>query len=197
MNCTYQHLFTSFEFTNNSRTQIFFSKIHPSTPIIHQYRFLADRPPVSLRYAMWALAATITPKYASLHPHFHMRARKYAELDETSGRQKYINIRHAQAWLLIGIYEFKMMMFPNAWMTTGRATRLTQLLGLYRLDGLGVEFKQTLSRETDIGEMEERRRTFWMAFCMDRYAGVGTGWPLIVDEKDVLLPHPLNSILLT
>ncbi len=89
------------------------------------------------------------------------------------------------------------MMFPNAWMTTWRATRLTQLLGLYRLDGLGVEFKQTLPRETDIGEMEERRRTFWMAFCMDRYAGVGTGWPLIVDEKDVLLPHPSNSILLT
>jgi hypothetical protein len=40
--------------------------------------------------------------------------------------------------------------------------------------------------------MEERRRTFWMAFCMDRYAGVGTGWPLIVDEKDVHLPHPSN-----
>ena len=64
------------------------------------------------------------------------------------------------------------------------------MLGLHRLDGLGVEVKQTLSRETDVGEMEERRRTFWMAFCMDRYAGVGTGWPLIVDERDVRLPFP-------
>ena len=62
------HPFTSFEITNKSRTQIFFSKIHPSTPIIHQYRFLAERPPVSLRYAIWALAATITPKYAFSPP---------------------------------------------------------------------------------------------------------------------------------
>jgi len=138
---------------------------------------------------MWALAASITDKYKSLHSHFHARARKYAEADETAGRQKYINIRHAQAWILIGIYEFKMMMFPNAWLTTGRATRLTQMLGLNRLDGLGLDVKQSLPNPTDVSEKEERRRTFWMAFCMDRYAGVGTGWPLIVDERDVRTPY--------
>jgi hypothetical protein len=183
--------------TDATRTQIYFTKIHPTVPIIHQYRFLTSmnhsqtsRPPISLRYAMWALAASITPQYASLHPHFHVRARKYAEIDEQSGRQKYINIRHAQAWILVGHYEFKMMMFPNAWLTTGRATRLTQMLGLYRLDGLGVEVKQTLPREADVAELEERRITFWMAFCMDRYAGVGTGWPLVVDERDVGFPCP-------
>jgi hypothetical protein len=186
MNCTYPFIPLSIP-TENSRTQTYFAKVHPTAPIIHKYHFLASRPPISLRYALWALAATITPKYASLHPHFHHRARKYAEIDETSGRQNYINIRHAQAWILIGLYEFKMMLFPNAWLTTGRATRLTQLLGLHRLDGLGVEVKQTLPKETDIGKMEERRRTFWQAFCMDRYAGVGTGWPLIIDERDVRL----------
>lgn len=180
--------------TDHPRTQIYFSKVHPNSPIIHQQRFLASmnlsltaRPPISLRYAIWALAASITPKYSSLHLHFHLRARKYAEIDETSGRQKYINIRHAQAWMLIGIYEFKMMMFPNAWLTTGRATRLVQMLGLHRLDGLGVEVKQTLPKEADVGEIEERRRTFWMVFFMDRVGGVGTGWPMIVDERDVCL----------
>jgi hypothetical protein len=177
------------------RTQVYFTKFHQSTPVIHQYRFLAamnlspnTRPSISLRYAMWAIAATITDKYKGLHPHFHARARKYAEEDETAGRQKYINIRHAQALILIGIYEFKMMMFPNAWLTTGRATRLTQMLGFNRLDGLGLDVKQSLPDPTDVSEKEERRRTFWMAFCMDRYAGVGTGWPLIVDERDVRLP---------
>ncbi|KAE9368880.1 hypothetical protein N431DRAFT_415637 [Stipitochalara longipes BDJ] len=171
--------------TIDELTQIYFAKVYPSAPIIHKYHFLSSQPPISLQYALWAHAATITPKYVSLHPHFHLRARKYAELDETSGRQRYINIRHAQAWILIGLYEFKNTMFPNAWMTTGRATRLTQMLGLHRLDGLGVEVKQTLPKETDVGKMEERRRTFWMAFSMDRYAGVGTGWPLIIDERDI------------
>ena len=64
------------------------------------------------------------------------------------------------------------------------------MLGLHRLDGLGVEVKQTLPREADAAELEERRRTFWMVFCMDLYAGVGTGWPLVVDERDVGLPCP-------
>lgn len=145
----------------------------------------SSRPSVSLRYAMWALAASITSKYKGLHLHFHTRARKYAEADETSGRQKYINLRHCQAWILIATYEFKMMLFPNAWLTTGRAIRLAQLLGLHRLDRLGLDVKQTLGMAADVGEKEERRRTFWMAFGMDRYAAVGTGWPLIVDERDV------------
>lgn len=176
----------------NSSTEIYFTKIHPSVPIIHQNRYLASlslpqnaKPPISLRYALWSHAASITPSYATLHPHFHARARKYASLDETSGRQKYINIRHVQAWLLIPLYEFKMMMFPNAWMTTGRAVRISQMLGLHRLDGLGLDVKMTLRRVGGIGEREERRRAFWWGFCMDRYAGVGTGWPLIVDERDV------------
>jgi hypothetical protein len=54
---------------------------------------------------------------------------------------------------------------------------------------LGLDVKQSLPNPTDVSEKEERRRTFWMAFCMDRYAGVGTGWPLIVDERDVRTPY--------
>jgi hypothetical protein len=188
---------------NKSRTQVYFAKIHPSVPIIHKYRFLASmnlsgyaKPSISLRYAMWALAASTAESYKSLHLHFYARARKYAEADERVGRQKFINIRHAQAWVLIGHYEFKMMMFPNAWLSTSRATRLTQMLGLHRLDGLGLDVKQSLPTPTDVSEKEERRRTFWMAFCMDRYAGVGTGWPLIVDERDVRTNFYLRKVAL-
>ncbi|KAE8440936.1 hypothetical protein EG329_006175 [Mollisiaceae sp. DMI_Dod_QoI] len=90
--------------TIDELTQIYFNKIHPSAAIIHQYRYLASlnlpatsRPPISLRYAMWAHAASVTASYMPLHSHFHLRARKYAEIDETSARQKYINVRHAQA----------------------------------------------------------------------------------------------------
>ena len=140
---------------------------------------------------MWTLAASITDKYKSLHSHFYTRARKYAEADEVAGRQRYINLRHAQAFILIATYEFKMMIFPNAWLTTSRATRLTQLMGLNRLDGLGLDVKQSLPIAADWSEKEERRRTFWMAFAMDRYASVGTGWPMIIDERDVCTFYPL------
>ncbi|KUJ12841.1 uncharacterized protein LY89DRAFT_592586 [Mollisia scopiformis] len=187
--------------TIDELTEIYFTKVHPSIPIIHQSRYLASlslpthsRPPISLRYAILSHSASITPSYHHLHIHFHLLSRKYAQIAETSpNRQKYINIQHVQAWLLIAMYEFKMMMFPNAWMTTGRAVRICQMLGLHRLDGLGLDVKRTLRGVGERGEREERRRAFWWGFSMDRYAAVGTGWPLIVDERDIVTNMPCSE----
>jgi hypothetical protein len=182
-----------------SRTQIYFEKIHPSLPMIHRPRFLAAmdlaphmRPPVALRYAMWTQVCSITPRYYSLQEHFYARARKYAELDEMKGHgENMITLAHAQAWSLIAAFEFKMMFFPRAWMSCGRATRLCQMMGLHRLDGVGLDVKQCLPPPRDWTEREERRRTFWMAFCQDRYASIGTGWPMTIDEQDVRETPPL------
>jgi Fungal specific transcription factor domain len=166
-------------------------------PMIHRPRYYAAmnlaphmRPPVCLRYIMWCLAASITGKYSSLHPHFYQRARKYAELDQMRGLgAEMITVAHAQAWSLIGAYEFKMIYFPRAWMSTGHAMRLCLMMGLHRQDGLGLDVKQCLPPARDWTEREERRRTFWAAFCQDRYASVGTGWPMMLDERDVGLPQ--------
>lgn len=64
--------------------------------------------------------------------------------------------------------------------------------GLHRLDGQGLDVKQCLAPPKDWTEREERRRTFWMAFCQDRYASIGTGWPMTIDERDIMtnLPAP-------
>ena len=70
-------------------------------------------------------------------------------------------------------------------MSTGRAVRLVQMMGLHRIDGVGLEVKQSLVPPRDWTDREERRRTFWMAFNSDRYASIGTGWPMTIDEKDV------------
>lgn len=78
-----------------------------------------------------------------------------------------------------------MMFFPRAWLSVGKAARLALMLGLNRLDGMGLEVKQSLPPARDWTEKEERRRVFWMAFCIDRFASVGTGWPVLIDERDV------------
>lgn len=180
--------------TNNRyRYQIYFAKIHPSLPAIHRPRFMAAlnlaphmRPPVCLRYSMWTLAASITDKYEGLQEHFYHRARKYAQLDEMRGHgESTITLAHCQAWTLICTYEFKNMYFPRAWLSSGRAVRLGQMMQLHRLDGAGLDVKQCLPPPKDWTEREERRRTFWMCFAIDRYASIGTGWPMIIDECDV------------
>ncbi|KAH3918240.1 hypothetical protein HBI56_143370 [Parastagonospora nodorum] len=181
--------------------QIYFTKVHLSLPIIHRPRFLAAlnlaphmRPPVCLRYIMWTLAASATDKYEGLQEHFYQRARKYAQMDEMKGHgESTITLAHCQAWILICTYEFKQMYFPRAWLSAGRAVRLAQMMQLHRLDGIGLDVKQCLPPPKDWTEREERRRTFWMAFAVDRYASIGTGWPMMIDERDITTNLPASE----
>ncbi|OBT57440.1 hypothetical protein VE04_01871 [Pseudogymnoascus sp. 24MN13] len=181
--------------------QIYFEKIHPSVPMIHKYRYLAamnlapnQRPPVCLRYAMWTLACSVTDKFLDLKDHFYQRSRKYVEQDYLKGHGEHlISVGHAQTHILLSTYEFKMMYFPRAWMSTGSGIRLCQMMGLHRLDGAGLDVKQCLPPARDWTEREERRRTFWMAFAEDRYASIGTGWPMTIDERDVLTNLPASE----
>lgn len=178
---------------NHPSTAVYFDKIHPSLPMLHRYRYQASmdlapmsRPPIALRYIMWTHAAAITDQYMHHQDIFYRRARKYLELDEMKGcGESFVTLAHCQAWSLVSAYEFKMMHFPRAWMSVGRASRMALMLGLNRLDGIGLDVKQCLPPPRDWTEREERRRTFWMAYCVDRYASIGTGWPMSIDEKDV------------
>ncbi|KAI6713424.1 fungal specific transcription factor domain-containing protein [Diplocarpon mali] len=203
-----------------SRHKIYFEKIHPSVPMIHKYRYLAamnlctehewiylffryitdgtsapsQRPPVALRYAMWTLAASVVDKFVDLKNHFYHRARKYMEADALKGHGEHIiSVAHAQTHALLAQYEFKMMSFPRAWMSTGSAIRMCQMIGLHRLDGAGLDVKECLPVPRDWAEREERSRTFWFCFCIDRYASIGTGWPMLIDEKDVLTDMPSSD----
>ncbi|TLS27578.1 hypothetical protein PpBr36_05187 [Pyricularia pennisetigena] len=181
--------------------QIYFEKIHPSMPMIHKYRYLAamnlapsNRPPVCLRYAIWTLACSVADKYADLKDLFYQRSRKYIEADYMKGFGEHIIcVAHTQTHTLLASYELKMMYFPRAWMSTGAAVRLSQMIGLHRLDGAGLDVKQCLPPPRDWTEREERRRTFWVAFTQDRYASIGTGWPMTIDEKDILTNLPASD----
>lgn len=176
-----------------SRDALFFEKIYPMMPIIHRPRYFAAlnlphqmRPPICLRYIIWCHAASVSDKYFFLHNHLYQRARKYAELDEMKGfGENIVSLAHCQAWILIGTYEFRMIFFPRAWLSVGKAARLALMLGLNRLDGVGLDVKQSILPPKDWTEREERRRVFWGAFATDRYASVGTGWPILIDENDV------------
>lgn len=180
--------------------QVCFEKVQPSVPMIHRYRYLAamnlapnQHPPVCLRYAMWTLACSITDKFSDLKDLFYQRARKYVEADYKGYREHMISIAHCQTHILLACYEMKMMYFPRAWINTGSAVRLAQMIGLHRLDGTGLDVKQCLPPPKNWTEREERRRTFWMAFCQDRYASIGTGWPMTIDERNIMTKLPASE----
>lgn len=86
------------------------------------------------------------------------------------------------------------MYLSRAWVSGGKCIRLVQMMNLHHLDGGGEDVKHILAPARDWTELEERRRTFWAAFCCDRYSCAGTGWPMTIDERDVT---PLKFLLKT
>ena len=71
---------------------------------------------------MWTLACSVADKYSDLKDLFYQRARKYIEVDYMKGYGEHvISVAHCQTHVLLASYEFKMMYFPRAWMSTGRA----------------------------------------------------------------------------
>ncbi|KAG5912743.1 hypothetical protein E4U42_001923, partial [Claviceps africana] len=143
---------------------------------------------------MWTLSCSITDRFADVKDVFYRRARKYVEADYVKGYGEHmISVAHCQTHILLAAYEIKMMYFPRAWINTGSAVRLAQMIGLHRLDGTGLDVKQCLPPPKDWTEREERRRTFWMAFCKDRYASIGTGWPMTIDERDIMTRMPSSD----
>ncbi|KAJ5813643.1 uncharacterized protein N7503_000393 [Penicillium pulvis] len=187
---------------------IFFEKVYPSIPIIHPNRFLINsslsahlRLPLSLRYMIWCHASLFCDRYYSFHSEFYQRARQYAEVDETteSFGRGIVTLSHCQAWILMSIYELRMVLIPRAWVSIGKACSLSLIIGLNQLDGPSQSVKLCMPPPKDWVEGEERRRVFWMAFCIDQYASIATGRPMLINETDVCAPlldyHDLSMAL--
>jgi hypothetical protein len=137
---------------------------------------------------IWCHASLSSDRYYSFHGEFYQRARKYAELGETteSFRHEIVTLSHCQAWILLSIYELRMVSLPQAWVSVGKASSLSLATGLNQLDGPIQDFKMCIiPPPKDWVEREERRRVFWMAFCLDLYASIGTGRPMAIDETSV------------
>lgn len=179
----------------------YFTHIHPTMPIIHRPRYMASlhlpaafRPPIALRYAMWALAACMLPQYENQNTMLYARARHYLQEAEMQGAGVGLaNIGICQAWTLVCMFEFTRVLFIRSWMSSGRASRLAQMMGLLRLDGEESDFKKCMPPPRDCVEREERRRTFWAAYSLDRFASIGTGWPCTINDDDISTRLPCND----
>lgn len=125
---------------------------------------------------------------AALSSQFHhLRDALYHSTLDRLGRcpaeDEAARLEHAQAWILIAVYEFMQAPFERAWISAGRAIRLVQLMRLNEIDKMS-----DLALEGDsFVEKEEKRRIFWMAFCLDRCSCVLEGLPLTLNEQEVRL----------
>ncbi|KFH46578.1 Lactose regulatory protein-like protein [Hapsidospora chrysogenum ATCC 11550] len=168
-------------------TNLYFEKLHPEMPMVHPSRYLASlyqpphmQPPMCLQYIIMALAAGAAVAYKELADPFYRRSRYYIEADEMKEDGYHVTLAHCQCWALIGAYEAQNLLFARGSMSTSRAVRLSQVLGIHLLDGPGA-VNPSMPPPRDWVEMEERRRTFWAVFYLDRGTSSSATWPVLID----------------
>ena len=149
----------------------------------------------SLNYAIAMMGAVILTRDFKKVYTCYSKARKCLEEAETEDPGPGTLSLHAlQALILIAWHEFKGQDFARAWMSLGRALRLSRVLGLDHVDSDNSTsfesggFRLPLPDTDDWAELEERRRTFWMAFILDAYANARTKSPMTLRYNEVCLP---------
>ncbi|OGE49619.1 hypothetical protein PENARI_c020G06003 [Penicillium arizonense] len=179
--------------------QLYFDRVHPVAPMLHQGRYLTwsqhcykAEPYSGLQAAMWALAAAASAHLQHMRESLYLCARSKLEaLDNQIDCASAASLQSAQGWLLLTHYEFRYMDYSRAWITAGRAFRIIQLMKLHEIDrfhttALDLAFTEAWA------EIEEKRRTFWLAYCLDRFLNISDQWPLTLHEEPlwIFLPAP-------
>ncbi|KAI1132337.1 hypothetical protein F5Y10DRAFT_261322 [Nemania abortiva] len=167
----------------------YFDIVYFSLPFLTEGRFtaeLASNPSspsvLALSYAVALVGCTVSLKHTHLLDAYYSTARNYAEqcereVDEGGAA----NLNLFQALLFIIRFEITDRRLTRAWMTLGRAVRLSKLLGLHRMDSDANEYSPgpdlhlSLPATKDVLLLEERRRSFWFLYILESYVRTRTG----------------------
>ncbi|KAL7908279.1 fungal-specific transcription factor domain-containing protein [Trichoderma velutinum] len=113
---------------------------------------------------------------------WYLLARSLCSEAESAG---FLSLRLAQSLVLLAVYELSHAIYPGAYLTLGRASRLGILLGIHdRKNNQLFKPAETWTLR------EEQRRTWWAIFLLDRLMNIETNLALTVPEpvQDELLP---------
>lgn len=142
---------------------------------------------------MWTLAATLSAQYQHLCDMLYMQTRQTLELlDVRQGVSDLVEVQQIQAWLLVTMFEVMRTHCKRSCVSAGRSFRLVQLSRLYEIDlheenGPGPSGTHTPDTpvQTTWIDVEERRRTFWCAYILDRLVSLRNNCPLTLNEQMV------------
>lgn len=170
------------------RSQLYFDRVHAFAPILHQRRYYSwnrqqakTEAQSCLQNAMWTLAASVSAHPENVAECLYRNTRRMLEILELKTVDSdSIDIEQVQVSILLAIYEFMRSHYRRGWMSAGRAFRLIQLMRLHEIDA-----PDHILMQTDWIKTEEKRRTFWMAYSLDRFISIRNGWPLTLSEQVV------------
>jgi hypothetical protein len=172
----------------------YFESTYYSFPFLNQNRFIAesrgdDSGIKALIYAVALAGCAHSSAEQNKQSTCYILARKYAEECEITDHMK--NLNFLQALLFIGRFEAMDGKLERSWMTLGRATMVSKLMGLQQMDrpdnsnaGSQDDSGSNLP-ETDQALLEELRRSFWALYILLSYVKTRTGWRCLLGDIEV------------
>jgi hypothetical protein len=194
--------------TRGHRDHLYFDRVHPVIPLLHRGLYFtsprqAERSEaqVALQLAMRTLAAASSAPYQQLSGSLYAETRRTLEKLDNEAEEHFVGevaMEHIQAWLLLAHYDFMHMPRRRAIMTSGRVFRMVQVALLHQIDQQQQQRDAYVTSggvQVSTGRQwiaaEERRRAFWVAYCLDRCVSLYTGCPLTFHEdvvREILFP---------
>ncbi|KAI0154649.1 fungal-specific transcription factor domain-containing protein [Xylariaceae sp. FL1272] len=190
--------------------QLFFDRVYQFAPIIHKFRYISwsqdankSKQRVSLQYAMRTLSAAFSSQFQAIRDDLYTQARQtldILDMETQNDRSSCypFSIEQIQAWILLAIYEW--MTNPGNYqcgmVSAGRALRLAQMMRLYNIDEDSttvVKLPTFYEDQKDWVDLESRRRTFWLAYTIDRFTNTIDGLCPIFDERQIRTRLPASE----
>ncbi|EXL39756.1 hypothetical protein FOCG_17641 [Fusarium oxysporum f. sp. radicis-lycopersici 26381] len=168
--------------------QLYFDRVHPSFPILHQASYLAWSRSASksivqtcLQRIMWIIAILLSTQFRELIEPLYTQVKKDLESSES------FEVEHAQSWALLTVCELMRASYSQAWISAGRMFRLVQGLRYHEIDSPD----KVHSSKEDSTKTEEKRRVFWMAYLLDHLFGMRNDWPVTLSEHMICTKFPV------
>ena len=187
------------------RDQLFFDRAYAFAPILQAHRYRSwskqankSKQKTCLQYAMWTLASSLSSQFQVAGRQLYAETRRLLHALESEESCHKISIEQAQAWTLLAIYELTCENYDRGMMSAGRAFRLIQMMRLYEVDGPPSPTTQAEEQDQwrlslpgqlqdDWVDIETKRRTFWLAYTIDRFTSMVDGLHMFFDGRMVSL----------
>ncbi|KAL4866976.1 hypothetical protein BDV12DRAFT_128559 [Aspergillus spectabilis] len=181
--------------------QLYFDRVHPSIPLLHQRRYLTwsqsetkSQSRVCLQYAMWALATLLSVQFRDMTEALYQETKRMLESVVGNGDgQSGCDTELMQAWVLVSICESMRTHHRQAWMSAGRLFRLVQAMRFHEIDSPKNDTAGSSPGSGDYIPDEERRRVFWMAYLLDHLFSMRNDWPITLNEHVICTRLPASE----
>ncbi|EFX05060.1 c6 zinc finger domain containing protein [Grosmannia clavigera kw1407] len=158
-----------------------------------------------LQHAMWTLATSRSSQFQVYECKLYAKTRQLFQAFEPEETCHHLCSELAQAWTLLAIYELTCQDFHRGLMSAGRAFRLIQMMRLYELDAPQTTPNMQLEQcpgivhlqdpvQEDWIDLESKRRTFWLAYTIDRFTSMVDGLHMFFDEHLIRTRLPASEV---